>query len=325
LAFVSSGDGAALQPIGVDVNPLKPYPTASSPLGVPVSDRRSALAGIALYAPSRRRSELYRDLSRLAVMVLGPRSLPGSATQWEMPIEADVWLAIDDRIRRCVGEWDMAAVYGRSGGRTGFTLAAISDGRPRAVVRLEHASVGGVAAEARALHAVARAKPTSFVAPTPIEEGEIGAWCYGINEALAMGAHRVPVNPDLAVIGAEVSAALAQTERPLSVPTHWRPAHGDLTPWNLRRRRSGPPALLDWESVTWAPPNADEGLYLISAAAVGRRPRPEAISLEPEVIEYWREAIAERVEIARSAGKAPDALNAEILEVLEMVARGNTG
>ncbi len=301
---------------------LKAYPAGWSRLGVPMTGRREALAGIALYAPSRRRSEVFRVLSMLAVSVFGPRVLPGPASTWVCPIEADIWAELQQRIVGQVGTWDAIAVYGRSGGRSGFTLAVIADGRQRAMMRVESSQAGGVEIEAVALQQLAAAAPRSFVFPKLIDAGEIGNWSYDITAPIAMGAHRMPIRPDLDAICGELSAAITPPQRAAHLPVHWVPAHGDLTPWNLRGRRGGPPALLDWESVTWAPPGADNALYLISAAAIGRHRRPEGIELSVEVIDYWWEATELRIKQATAAGARPDPLNEEILRVLESVSRG---
>ncbi len=302
---------------------LKAYPAGWSRLGVPMAGRRAALAGIALYAPSRRRSELFRDLSMLAVAVLGPRCLPGPTSTWVCPIEHDLWDELEGRISGLVGPWDAIAVYGRSGGRSGFTMAVIAKGRQRAMMRVEASEAGGVEIEARALRQLAVARPESFVYPELLEVGEMGRWSYGITAPIVMGAHRMAVGPDLGTICGELSAAVTPPERAATVPQHWVPSHGDLTPWNLRARRVGSPALLDWESVTWAPPGADSALYVISSAAIGRHRRPEAITLSSEVIGYWWEATEARIKQATAFGTEPDALNEEILRVLETVSRGS--
>jgi aminoglycoside phosphotransferase (APT) family kinase protein len=65
--------------------------------------------------------------------------------------------------------------------------------------------------------------------------------------------------------------------------------HGDFTPWNLRQ--SGRTLyLVDWEQAGWGPPDADEVLYRMTAAALhigaGRRGwAPGAGSAE--AVRYW--------------------------------------
>jgi hypothetical protein len=307
------------------VNHLKPYPTPSSQLGLPIGDRRSALAGIALYAPSRRRSTLLRDLSRLAVIAFGPRVLPGRPSVWVSPMPAEIWSEIMASIAREIGRWDSTAVYGRSGGRSGFTLAAISKGTARAMVRVERRTAGGVCVEAAALRSLAAARTSTFVAPRSIATGSVGEWAYGITEAMDMGAHRMPKQPDLDSICDEISGSLDLGDRPPQVPTGWMPIHGDLTPWNLRQRRIGPPVLLDWESVTWGPPGADKVLYRASAAAVGRGSRPDGSAINPEAIDFWWSNVEVRMKEPMAAGAEPDVLNEEILRVLEVMARGIKG
>jgi Ser/Thr protein kinase RdoA (MazF antagonist) len=58
-------------------------------------------------------------------------------------------------------------------------------------------------------------------------------------------------------------------QRPAGVPAHWRAAHGDLNPWNLRRAR-GSRWLIDWEDAAYAPAGTDEVYFLATSAALGR-------------------------------------------------------
>src|SRR5690606_20954278 len=87
----------------------------------------------------------------------------------------------------------------------------------------------------------------------------------------------------------EIDSALGSWPRGPDVPPHWRPMHGDLTPWNLRETM-GRLFLIDWEHVKWAPPHADNILYRVAAAATGvsRRLAPWIPNLDSvEAIRYW--------------------------------------
>jgi aminoglycoside phosphotransferase (APT) family kinase protein len=93
-------------------------------------------------------------------------------------------------------------------------------------------------------------------------------------------------------------------------------SHGDFTPWNLRDRRSAVPALLDWESVRFAPPGADLVLYIASARAIGRNTRSPERTLTDEARAFWIGKVEERIEAAEQAGHVADPLNTRILEIL---------
>lgn len=81
------------------------------------------------------------------------------------------------------------------------------------------------------------------------------------------------------------------TTAPPEVPDHWRPAHGDLAPWNLRRSSYGL-VLFDWEHCDWAPPLADRVYFNACCAALRGQPMPEG--LPTESVEYWTDKVAAR-------------------------------
>jgi hypothetical protein len=69
---------------------------------------------------------------------------------------------------------------------------------------------------------------------------------------------------ELEALCAEIQTAL-WTTRPAEVPAHWRPMHGDLAYWNLRRYRGNKVVLVDWEDAGWGPPHADLVRYLMTS------------------------------------------------------------
>lgn len=89
----------------------------------------------------------------------------------------------------------------------------------------------------------------------------------------------------------EVARALNRLDSPEAIPRHWKPMHGDLTPWNLRQ--SGHNLfLLDWEDWSWGPPEADLVLYRAAEAALqgivpARRKHQEAV-------DYWLGVVRSR-------------------------------
>jgi hypothetical protein len=95
-----------------------------------------------------------------------------------------------------------------------------------------------------------------------------------------------------------------------SAPSHWRPAHGDLAPWNLGRQGAAT-WLVDWESAAYAPPCADR-TYFRAALGVVLKRRPG--SGPAEAVRYWRSRIAERGN--------DDALNQRLLAALSHMDTG---
>jgi glycosyltransferase involved in cell wall biosynthesis/thiamine kinase-like enzyme len=66
-------------------------------------------------------------------------------------------------------------------------------------------------------------------------------------------------------VAADASRALeAVLKRSKDTPSHWRPIHGDLVPWNLRQDDHGQLWLLDWEDAGWGPPLADYVRYIVA-------------------------------------------------------------
>ncbi len=126
--------------------------------------------------------------------------------------------------------------------------------------------------------------------------------------AVLDGYHRPPSHPPLDEIVGEVQSALSGLPRPPDTPSHWVPMHGDFTPWNLRRTGNGL-SLIDWESVGWGPPLADQVLY--RAASKALRLRRSTIGLNLEASTFWLERI-------ERAGNLRDSrLRRGLLEVLE--------
>ena len=93
-------------------------------------------------------------------------------------------------------------------------------------------------------------------------------------------------------------------ERPGNVPAHWRPMHGDMASWNLRRFRNGDTVLLDWEESAWAPPHADLVRFIMTA--------PDGLTLAPqldpgvagemaEAVAFWQQRL-----VASGSTTAPD-------------------
>ena len=148
----------------------------------------------------------------------------------------------------------------------------------------------------RAISAAASARGTRrFRVPRLIGSGQIDGWHWVGYEAMSPRPHAPSYRLDNEGC-AEISALVEATiPRAAGVPDHWRGAHGDLTPWNLRHGR-GTTWLIDWEDAGMAPPHAD-AIYL-RAVARALRPGPaRPMRLRPEEREagaYWSAIVAQR-------------------------------
>jgi hypothetical protein len=284
-------------PVGNSTRRYKDFPPGWGHIKVPVSSKRAALAGLALYSPCRPRGVWAQRAARACVAIFGPRALPGWSFPW-IPMSEMEWLELSDAWRRELGAFDDAAGYSRlQASRTGFGLLLLRKGSPIAFVKLRHGDCASLSNERLAMEAVWSYRPRAFQVPEPLRSGSTGGWHYLASAPLPEGLHRPPRNPPLAAIIEEVGAALAGLPRPLDTPDHWRPMHGDLAPWNLRRLRGGSLVLIDWENAGWAPPGADEVFYRATWAALGHR-LPEGCDTG-EAVQFWRERVPAQPENAR--------------------------
>lgn len=293
----------------------KDFPPGWGHIMVPVSSRHAALAGLALYAPCRTRALWAQRLVWAGVRLLGPWCLPGPAVAWAPPAPDDVWEALAARWRHELGAFDDVAAYQRLGARDGAALLLLRGGTPVAFLKLRRGSAPALDAERRAVQTVSDYRPRSFDVPAPLAAGALGEWSYLAVSALPPRLHRPPAAPPLDAVLGEVEAALHGLPRPAGTPAHWRPMHGDFTPWNLREL-DGRLVLLDWEDAAWAPPGADAVLYEASDAALhGRR---AASSEQREAIRFWEERVGRRPpNTARH-----DRLNAALLAALRQMRDG---
>lgn len=169
----------------------------------------------------------------------------------------------------------------------------IEAGAPRAFLKVGPSGNAELAREHRAVEAVERYGPRTFAVPAVL-----GASTYGEFSVLAFSAldavtHKPAARAPIREIATEVSDALGSLPKPAATPAHWRPSHGDLTPWNLRERERGVLTLVDWEGAEWAPPGADEVLYHVATNAVlGASERPAGDTAEART--FWRDRLAER-------------------------------
>jgi glycosyltransferase involved in cell wall biosynthesis/thiamine kinase-like enzyme len=140
---------------------------------------------------------------------------------------------------------------------------------------------------------------SSFRVPACIASFRVQDWSVRQYELLPE--FHQPAGSDLGRIrqvAADASRALETVlKRAPDTPSHWRPIHGDLVPWNLRQDSRGQLWLLDWEDAGWGPPLADYMRYIVAYHSLA-----------------WRSG-------DRIAAKARTALNTEPDEALREAAR----
>jgi Phosphotransferase enzyme family len=285
-------------PVANSTQRYKDFPPGWGHIKVPVSSRGAALAGLALYTPCRPRGLWAQRAAMACVAIFGPRALPGRSFPWTAMSEME-WLELSDGWRRELGAFDDVAGYSRlQASRTGLALVLLHKGSPIAFVKLRQHDSVSLTNERLAMEAIWSYRPRAFQVPQPLRSGSAAGWHYLAAAPLPRGLHRPPPNPPLAAILEEIDEALAGLPRPPEAPDHWRPMHGDFTPWNLRRLRGGSLVLIDWEEAGWGPPGADEVWYRATWAAVRRR--PAAPCDRQEAVQFWRERLARMPTLSES-------------------------
>jgi hypothetical protein len=234
-------------------------------------------------------------------------------------MEEPEWTALADHWRATVGDFDDVAVHEpRQRSRTGLAVLLLRRGRPLGFVKLRRDRSDRLDHEATALEAVTRAQPRLFEAPRMITIGRSGRWHYLMMSALEPRLHGIPKDPPLARLTDEIAEALDGLPRADGVQGHWRPMHGDFTPWNLRAGRDGSLTLVDWEEAGWAPPHADEVFYRAVAAALAGDPG-EAVDGSMEAVEFWIQRVGRRLEAGRP--DVDDAFGRQVLDSLNAMSR----
>jgi Phosphotransferase enzyme family len=297
------------------IDRYKDFPPGWGHILVPVGSRAEARAGIAMYTPGSRKGELAQSAAWLAVSIGGTRLLPGRAVPWASAVPDAVVAALHAAVEAAVGAFDAHVVYERREGRAGLILLASRRGAPLAFVKALRDQPDRIAAESDALRLVEASPLLGVSVPNLLGAGDAGqTWRYVITTPLPARMHRTPKeSPDPALLKG-IRDALSGLARPPGTPGHWEPAHGDFTPWNLRRFRDGSMFLVDWEEAGWAPPGADLVLYRASSSAIGR-PIQGGID-RGEARDYWVERLRSRVGQHLAAGQGLSDLERGMLSAL---------
>ncbi|KNY05445.1 phosphotransferase [Microbacterium sp. GCS4] len=185
--------------------------------------------------------------------------VPGERARWTPPLPEEVWSGLLEEWTSHVGRVDSVAVYHRpQTGRVGLSALLLREGRGVGFVRVSN-DVARVNHEARVVRALNRARPETFRVAELVAAEDVNGLGWMLSESVPnypLGAVRRSRTRE--AVAAEISDVLSDAlDRPADVPPHWTVAHGDLSPWNLRRRISGAVQVIDWEDAAYAPPGVD--------------------------------------------------------------------
>lgn len=270
--------------------------------------------GMSLYSANRRAPLLAQQALWAMSAVFGRRVVPGEASIWTRPMGdglfGELWAAWSELAGRSI---DGFAVYQRAQADRDGVAMLLSAGESSMFVRA-HPEPSPFAFEQRVSEFAASAGISSFRVPAVLGSGSIGGWAWLAFEPLSLRPH-APARPrpyQLDEIGADATRIVeAVVPRPADVPEHWRGAHGDLTPWNLRRSGSTT-WLIDWEDAGYAPPSADRVYFSVVQEALRRRPAALAFTpAEEEARRYWIDIVA-----ARRPARAEVSLRTQMLVAL---------
>ncbi|MBA3780851.1 MAG: phosphotransferase [Nocardioides sp.] len=187
-------------------------------------------------------------------------------------------------------------------------MVAVHGRKPVAVLKVRDRAKS-LEREQEALASLERLAPHTFSAPRPMGHGVAGPWYWSAQEVVFRRPHR-PVLEAAPAFFEEVSAALAGL---LPATGDGVPAHGDLTPWNLRRDHRGRVWLFDWEDWGLAPVDADRAYFSACSRAVGGPPMPT--DLAPGAVAHHRPVIETRRRNASPGVTLPDQILAAFDEV----------
>jgi hypothetical protein len=279
---------------GVADGPFRSVPPGMDNIWVPVWSRRAALTGLSLRASCRPAVIGAHHAVWGLVALAGPRALPGPAMPWQPPMPAPLWQVLEQQWSAALHGYDGMAIYERpQARRTGFGVLLLEHDRSVAFVKVIQGPDRGEATW-QALRALIDDPLRDCQVPRPLARGGHDGWSWMATTPIPWYPHRPARQPPIGRIAADVSERLSRAFPPAEVPDHWRPMHGDLAPWNLRR--VGPRALwlLDWDDAGWGPPGADAAYYEATVSLVrGRRPEPGSAS--EETVRFWIDRVESRL------------------------------
>jgi hypothetical protein len=287
-------------PVVGDATWMKAFPRQGAGVVLPLDDRRAAALGVTMYTACKPSVIRAQRVACSVIGLVGARVLPGRREPLELPCDLDEWTDLVRRWEDVVGPIGSVAVYRRRQvRRVGLTMIATAPGgRPLGVVKLRP-SGGSLEREQEALAAVRDARPRTFRAPGPLGHGSQGEWWWSLQDMVFIRPH-APVFDPPAGIFEEIRDIVGR----FAGPGDGTPAHGDVSPWNLRRDHRGAVWLYDWEDAGLLPLDADRTYFSVSAHVLGGRPVPRG--LPREAIDHWRGVMLERQRLKAAGVTLPD-------------------
>jgi hypothetical protein len=185
-------------------------------------------------------------------------------------------------------------VYQRLQAHRGGTVLMLCAGARSLIVRVRE-DEASMQLERRVSEAANVLAPRTFRVPSLMGNGSAGGWHWVAYEAMSQRPHKPARRASPRLIEDVTGLVESVLDAPAGTPAHWRGAHCDLTPWNLRRANSIT-WLIDWEDMRWAPPGTDQVHFAAVVAAMksGRLPDLGLPEKFPEACRYWVDIIGRR-------------------------------
>ena len=266
------------------------FPPRHGGVLLPLGDRRGAALGLTMYTVSKPWPVRAHGAAFRVTRVLGARFLPGQTVSWSPPFPTETWRELLSRWEETCGPFSSIAIYARpQTNRTGLTLYLSAKGRPVAVVKVRD-QFAVLQREQIALQHVQMTRPTTFRVPKPLGAGVAGGLAWSAQEAVFAAPHQ-PVLSVPQRLFDDLRNSLAYLAN-----QDGDPAHGDLTPWNLRLDADRQVWLFDWEDVGSAPRGSDRAYFAVTSASLGAPLRVDDVPRP--ALAYWRHIVAERLNAA---------------------------
>lgn len=272
------------------------FPPRWETVSLATSPLSAARQGITLYSASRPGPLLAQRAVWALSFVGGSLVIPGERRTWVPPMGVDRFARLWDVWTSLIGAPIAGfAAYERAQPTRSGTALMLCAGRGSLFVRVQED--GDDLDLERRVSDTAQRGQRSFRVPVVRGAGCLDGWHWLASEVLSTRPHS-PLRPSdrsLRALEGEISDLVEATiERPAGTPAHWRGAHGDLTPWNLRRAGSET-FLIDWEDAGYAPPGADRVYFDAARAALrSRRAHRKAHDDDDEARRYWYEIVSNR-------------------------------
>jgi hypothetical protein len=261
------------------------FPRRTPYLVLPGANPRAARAGLALYTSLYPHQVVAASTARL-LLRLGAGDLLRLRRPADLP-DPEAWAAwCKDVATPVVGEIaDAAVLFGEEGRASAILFDAA--GAPVGFLKLRPACEADDV-EPVVVAALRDGPLRTFRTPRVLVDSYLEGRHARLLEPLPEGLHRRPPRrPDhLAALVDELQLRLAELPKPADTPSWWRPAHGDLTPRNVRLAADGWWWVFDWEYFAWAPRLTDELRYW--AADFGFRSRPKPARDGRRILELLR-------------------------------------